>query len=196
MPTSNEEALVITAAVCGVAGAFAAVRGWLHRRRRLAFRDAAARAGLDPGDGPWVDAQVGATRIVGREILVRHARRDPEKHTVISAELPGTFPDAFHASTSAHAIGLLRRTIPTPSGRHQVYVRGPFAEEVDALLTEPIVAALAEGLDLAPDAVLEPGVVRLSQMRWFPPEVLVRSFAGIARIARAFAPADAGYRAA
>ncbi len=196
MPRSLEEMLAIGAVATGVATAVAVIRARMHRRRRLAFREAATRAGLSPGDGDWVDAEVGAIRIVGREILHTRSRRDPVKQTSIEAKLPGAFPESFHASTDEHAIGLLRRTIPTPSGRHRVYVRGPRADEVDAFLTEPRIEALAEGLDLAPDAEVSPGLVRISVLRWYGADALVRSFAGVARIARAFAGPGAGYRAA
>lgn len=194
MPTSQTEVIVISAIVLAAAGLIQGTQIWLHRRRRLSFRDAATRAGLDPGDGDWVEAKCAATVIRGRELYTRHSRRDPEKDTLIEAELPGKFPEAFHASTDEHAIGLVRATFPTRSGKHTVYVRGLVEADTLAFLTGDVREALAEGLDLAPQAFIEPNKLLIRERRWFPAEVIRSMFAGLARICRTLAPEPAGYR--
>lgn len=177
-----------------VVSAVLGTQAWLHRRRRLAFVDAAARAGLDPGDGPWVEAKCAAAVIVGREVYHRSSRDNPIKETSIVARLPGKFPEAFHASTDEHAIGIVRESFPTASGRGTVYVRGLIAEETRAFLGDPLREAMAEAFDLGPDLVIEPNEIRLFALQWFSPEYLRSTFAGIARLCRVLAPDEQAYR--
>lgn len=165
-----------------------------HRRRRLAFRAAAMRAGLEPGDGSWVDAPCGSTRIKGQEHYRTYDVPLPIKSTNISASIPGAFPEAFNASTHDNATGVVRTTFPTASGKRTVYVRGLVQAETLAFVTEPIREALAEGLDLAFDSELVAGMLRLSTNRWYTPEELTATFAGFMHITRALSAEPAAYR--
>ena len=195
MATTDAEALVITAGTLSVVLTIYGTRAWPRRRRRVAFRAAAVRAGVEPGDGPWVEARVGTTSIVAREWIDAPSRGDPVKWTSVEAALPGRFPEAFHASTDEHAIGLLRATFPTTSGRHTVFVRGLDEVDVTQFLDAEVRRALAEGLDLAPDAEVVPNAVRLSRSRWYPSLEVERILTGFVRICSALArPPSTGYR--
>jgi len=194
MPTSPIEALVIAGGTVSTALAILGVRTWLHHRRRLRFRAAAIRAGLELRESQWVVAKIGATLLSAEELYHTPARSNPIKETRMTAELPGEFPEAFHASTDEGAIGLLRSTFPTASGKHRVYVRGLDEVAVTRFVDDTVRRALEEGLELCPEAEVVPGYLRVARLRWFDEEHLVRMFRGFTRLARTLAPTTAGYR--
>ena len=112
----------------------------------------------------------------------------------VEAALPGPFPDGFHASTDEDAVGLVRASFPTASGRHTVFARGLNEDQVNVFLSLEVCRALAEGLDLAPDAEVVPSAVRLSQQRWYSAVDVERILTGFARICTVLARAPTGYR--
>lgn len=181
-----------------VVGALAGLLFWYRARRarlrRAAFRAAARRAGLDPGPGPWVEARVADTEIRGREEEIYRNRQDPLKVTTISAKLTRPLPEAFHASTNEGAIGLLRASFPTVSGRHTVYVRGLDPAAVEAFVEPRVRQAFAEAFDLAPFLEIEDGKASVSALRWFGPAELERMFRGVARVCEAMSERSGGFR--